>query len=144
MAFYLKNLLDELRIKSYVKTSGKTGLHVFIPLVPVYSYEQTRKFAEIVGTILRRRKPEHITMEWSIEKRKGKVFFDYNQNARGKTVAAALSVRPTRSATVSMSVEWNDLTDIVPMDFTLMNVPRIIRKSGDPWNNILKEKQDIN
>src|ERR671920_75100 len=95
VALDLKDLLDELHIKSYVKTSGKTGLHVFIPVAPIYGYSQTRSFAEIIGKMLNRRNPGKITMDWNSTNRKGKVFFDYNQNAKGKTLASIFSVRPT-------------------------------------------------
>nr|MDQ3976997.1 ATP-dependent DNA ligase [Thermoproteota archaeon] len=88
VALDLKDLLDELHIESYVKTSGKTGLHVFIPVAPIYGYNQTRTFAEIIGKMLSRRNPGKITMEWNSSNRKGKVFFDYNQNSKGKTLAS--------------------------------------------------------
>lgn len=143
VAFDLKDLLDRFKIDSYVKTSGKTGLHIFVPVAPVYSYKQTRDFAEIVGKILRSEDPDKVSMEWSTVKRKGKVFFDYNQNAKGKTVASVLSARPTVSATVSMPVKWNDLDQILPTDFTILNVPEILRKNGDPWSDILRKKQDL-
>jgi bifunctional non-homologous end joining protein LigD len=97
VALDLKDLLGELHIDSYVKTSGKTGLHVFIPVAPIYGYNQTRTFAEIIGKMLSRRNPDKITMEWNSSNRKGKVFFDYNQNAKGKTLASIFSVRPTIS-----------------------------------------------
>ena len=90
------------------------------------------------------RLPEKITMEWSTAKRTGKVFFDYNQNSRGKTIASVYSVRPTTSATVSMPVRWEELDDIVPKDFTLITVPEIMRKKTDPWKGVLEDKQDMN
>jgi bifunctional non-homologous end joining protein LigD len=116
VAYHLKDLLDELRIESYIKTSGKTGLHIFLPIVNLYSYEQTRSFAEVIGKLLLRRYPEKITMEWDTTKRKGKVFFDHNQNARGKTIASVFSARPTESATVSMPVRWDNLSSVLPTD----------------------------
>jgi bifunctional non-homologous end joining protein LigD len=146
VALDLKDLLDELHIESYVKTSGKTGLHVFIPVAPIYGYSQTRSFAEVIGMMLSRRKPGKITMEWNSSNRKGKVFFDYNQNAKGKTLASIFSVRPTMSATVSMPVEWRELPDIQPADFTLVNVPQILSsssKGGNAWSNIYQKKQDL-
>jgi bifunctional non-homologous end joining protein LigD len=144
VALDLKDLLGELHIDSYVKTSGKTGLHVFIPVAPIYGYNQTRTFAEIIGKMLSRRNPGEITMEWNSSNRKGKVFFDYNQNAKGKTLASIFSVRPTISASVSMPVEWGELSDIQPADFTLVNVPEILSaKSGNAWSTIYKKKQDL-
>ena len=143
VAFELKDLLDRFKIDSYVKTSGKTGLHIFVPVAPIYSYKQTRDFAEIVGKMLRREDPHKVSLEWNTVKRKGKVFFDYNQNAKGKTVASVLSARPTVSATVSMPVKWNDLDRLLPTDFTILKVPEILRKNGDPWSDILHKKQDL-
>ena len=143
VALELKDLLRSLKIKSYVKTSGKTGLHIFVPIAPVHSYKQTRGFAEIVGKIMARKKPDKITMEWNTSKRKGKVFFDYNQNAKGKTVASIYSARPTRSATVSMPVNWDELATIKPTDYTMKSGPEFLKNRRDPWENIHAEKQDI-
>ena len=143
VAMDLKDLLDELHIKSYVKTSGKTGLHVFVPVASIYTYDQTRTFAEIIGKMLSRRSPDKITMEWNSSNRKGKVFFDYNQNARGKTLASIFSVRPTTSASISMPMKWRQLSDTQPADFTLVNVPDILSANGDAWSNIYQNKQDL-
>ena len=144
IALDLKDLLGELHIKSYVKTSGKTGLHIFIPVAPIYGYNQTRTFAEIIGKMLSRRNPGKITMEWNSSKRKGKVFFDYNQNSKGKTLASIFSVRPTRSASVSMPVDWSELSDVQPADFTLINVPEILSAKGvNAWSTLYQNKQDL-
>ena len=84
-------------------------------------------------------------MEWDTTKRKGKVFFDHNQNARGKTIASVFSARPTGSATISMPVKWDDLSSVLPTDYTILNVPDILnKKSVEPWDNMLEEKQDLN
>jgi len=143
VAYDIKDLLDKLKIRSYVKTSGKTGLHIFVPVVLSYTYEQTRAFAETIGKILCARHPKKITMDWNITKRVGKVFFDHNQNAMGKTIASIFSARPTNSATISMPVTWKDLSSIYPTDFTILNAFDIVKKSGDPWKEILQRKQDI-
>jgi bifunctional non-homologous end joining protein LigD len=86
--------------------------------------------------------PQKVTLEWSTSKRKDKVFFDYNQNARGKTIASVYSLRPTVDANVSMPVDWKNIDEILPTDFTIMNVPDIIRKK-DAWQGIFSDKQDI-
>jgi bifunctional non-homologous end joining protein LigD len=143
IALDLKDLLNELNINSYVKTSGKTGLHVFVPVAPIYTYVQTRSFAEIIGRMLSRRVPDKITMDWNSSNRKGKVFFDYNQNAKGKTIASIFSVRPTASASVSMPIKWKQLLNIQPSDFTLINVPNILAVTGDPWSDIFENRQDL-
>jgi bifunctional non-homologous end joining protein LigD len=143
VAYYLKDLLAALNIRSYVKTSGKTGLHIFVPILPSYTYDQTRNFAKVIGKILVRKYTEKITMEWNTSGRKGKVFFDYNQNSKGKTIASIFSARPSLSATVSMPVRWEELSSIMPTDFNILNVPVAIKRTGDSWKNILEEKQDI-
>src|SRR6266487_4411884 len=142
VAYDIKDLLDKLKIRSYVKTSGKTGLHIFVPVVLSYTYEQTRAFAGTIGKILCARHPKKITMDWNITKRVGKVFFDHNQNAMGKTIASIFSARPTNSATISMPVTWKDLSSIYSTDFTILNAFDIVKKSGDPWKEILQRKQD--
>ena len=145
VAYLLKDLFDELRIESFIKTSGKTGLHIFAPIANLYTYEQTRSFAEVIGKILLRRYPKKITMEWDTTKRKDKVFFDHNQNARGKTIASVFSVRPTESATVSMPIRWDNLSNVFPTDYTILNVPDILnKKSANPWNSVFEKKQDLN
>ena len=134
-----------MRIESFIKTSGKTGLHIFVPIANLYTYEQTKSFAEVIGKILLKRYPEKITMEWDTTKRKGKVFFDHNQNARRKTIASVFAARPTESATVSMPIRWNNLSKVLPTDYTILNVPDILnKKSANPWDNVLKRKQDLN
>jgi bifunctional non-homologous end joining protein LigD len=144
VAYHIKDLFNELKIKSFVKTSGKTGLHIYVPIKNEYVYDQTRSFAEIIGKMLMSRFPQKITMEWKTAKRTGKVFFDYNQNSRGKTIASVYSVRPTTSATVSMPVRWEELDSIVPKDFTMLTVPDMMRRKSDPWRGVLENKQDMN
>jgi bifunctional non-homologous end joining protein LigD len=143
VAFSLKELFDELKIKSYIKTSGKTGLHVFVPVIRAYSYDQTRAFAEIVGNILMKRFPQKITTVWDTTQRSGRVFFDYNQNAKSKTIASVFSARPSVSATISMPVKWEKLDEILASDFTMLNVPDILKKHADPWRDILVKGQDL-
>jgi bifunctional non-homologous end joining protein LigD len=118
-------------------------LHVFIPIAPDYTYDQTRAFAEVVGKILISKASSKVTMEWSTEKRRDKVFFDFKQNAMGKTIASILSARPTASATVSMPLNWNELDKALPTDFTILNVKEILKRRGDAWHDILDNKQDL-
>ncbi|HEY7572123.1 MAG TPA: non-homologous end-joining DNA ligase [Nitrososphaeraceae archaeon] len=146
VAYHMKDLFDQLRITTYVKTSGKTGLHIYIPIeVSTYTYSQTRSFAKTIGMLLLKRYPNKITMQWDTARRKDKVFFDYNQNSKGKTIASVFSARPTTSATVSMPVRWNKLNEIYPTDFTILNVSDIINRSThiDTWNDILNNRQNI-
>jgi bifunctional non-homologous end joining protein LigD len=139
----LKELLSELKINSYLKTSGKSGLHIYVPILNIYSYEQTKSLAEVIAKTMFTRYPKKVTLEWRTSKRKGKVFFDYNQNARGKTIASLYSIRPTQDATVSMPIEWKKIDEILPTDFTILSAPELIKKSRNAWNGILSDKQDI-
>jgi bifunctional non-homologous end joining protein LigD len=118
-------------------------LHIYVPITQRYAYDRTRSFAEIIGKIIISRFPKKVTIEWNTIKRKGKIFFDYNQNSRGKTIASVYSVRPTLSATVSMPVSWNKLDDISPTDFTIKTVPNLTRGKRDEWQGVLKNKQDL-
>ena len=144
VAYNLKELFNSLNIRSYIKSSGKTGLHIFVPIINSYTFEQTKSFAEVIGKILKKRHPQKITMDWDTSKRNGRVFFDHNQNAKGKTIASIFSIRPTTSATVSMPINWEELCDILPTDFTMLNVSEIVKKKGNPWKELLENKQDIN
>lgn len=143
VAYQLKDILKELKINSYVKTSGKSGLHIYVPIINRYPYEETKKFAEIIARIMVSRFTDKITIEWSTARRKGKIFFDYNQNSRGKTIASVYSLRPNHSATVSMPVEWSNLDSILPTDFTIENVPQLVAKKTDLWEGVNTEKQNI-
>lgn len=143
IAYSLKDIFDRLNIKSFVKTSGKTGLHIFIPIINLYTYEQTKTFAKIIGKILDKVSPNKITTEWDTTIRKDKVFFDYNQNAKGKTIASVFSPRPIESATVSMPINWNDLSNIIPTNFTVLNVVETFKAKEDPWKDILSQQQNL-
>lgn len=142
IAHELKNIFKELRIRSYFKTSGKSGIHIYVPVANIYTYEQTKSFAEAIAKTMANKFPKKVTLEWSTSKREGKVFFDYNQNARGKTIASVYSLRPTADANVSMPIDWKNIDDVLPTDFTIKNAPDIIRKNN-AWHGILSEKQDI-
>jgi len=142
IAYELKDILKGLQINCYAKTSGKSGLHVYVPVSNKYPYEQTKNFAEVMAKLMVSKFPNTVTMEWSTSKRKGKVFFDYNQNARGKTIASVFSLRPTLTATVSMPVSWKKLDSVVPTEYTILSAPKIIR-TNEAWQNILSDKQDL-
>ncbi len=142
-AYHLKDIFDKINIESFIKTSGKTGLHIFIPIINLYTYEQTRSFAQIIGKMLIKRLPSKVTTEWNTDQRKGKIFFDYNQNSRGKTIASIFSPRPVNSATISMPVEWINLKNTIRIDYTITNVPEILEIKKDPWADILNKRQDL-
>jgi bifunctional non-homologous end joining protein LigD len=143
VAFWLRELLKEMSLEAVVKTSGKTGLHVFVPIVRTVTFDEARRICEIVGRHLMRAHPKDITMEWAVEKRTGKIFIDYNMNVRGKTLNVAYSPRGVPGAPVSMPVTWEELEAAEPMDFTINNVPARLEKNGDRWHDVLESKQSL-
>ena len=143
VAYWLKDLLDSLSLSSFVKTTGKTGLHIYVPIVRHFDYDAVRSAAETVGRFLVRAHPKDITMEWSVPKRAGKIFFDHNQNVKGKTLASLYSPRPVGWAGVSMPLRWDELRDIYPTHFTIQNACDRLAETGDLWANILAEKHDL-
>jgi bifunctional non-homologous end joining protein LigD len=143
VAFWLRALLKEMALEAIVKTSGKTGLHVFVPIVRTVTFDEARQICEMVGRHLMRAHPKDITMEWAVEKRTGKIFIDYNMNVRGKTLNSAYSPRGVPGAPVSMPLTWEELEAAEPMDFTIKDVPARLEKSGDRWHDVLELKQSL-
>jgi len=143
VAFWLRALLKEMSLEAIVKTSGKTGLHVFVPIVRTVTFDEARRICEMVGRHLMRAHPKDITMEWAVEKRTGKIFIDYNMNVRGKTLNVAYSPRGVAGAPVSMPLTWEELEAAEPMDFTINNVPARLEKNGDRWHDVLEAKQSL-
>ncbi len=143
VATWLKDTLDELHFNAFVKTSGKTGIHIYVPITRRLSYKAVRSAAEIVGKYLVQKHPREVTTEWAQEKRTGKVFVDYGQNVRGKTLASIYSPRPTPDATISTPLRWEELGKVYPTDFTLATLPDRLKETRDLWAEILSVKKDI-
>ena len=139
----LKELLDAASLSSFVKTSGATGLHICVPVLRQFDYAAVRSVAETFGGFLQRAHPRDVTLEWSVDKRGGKIFVDVNQNARIKNLAAAFSPRPKPGAPVSMPLGWDELDEVYPTDFTILTAPARIAEVGDPWADILSHKHDL-
>jgi bifunctional non-homologous end joining protein LigD len=143
VAFWLRELLRGMSLEAIVKTSGKTGLHIFVPIRRTLDFDAARQVSEMVGRHLMRGHPKDITLEWSIPKRTGKIFMDYNMNVRGKTLNVAYSPRGAPGAPVSMPLTWEELARAHPLDFTLSNVPQRLAQSGDRWREALIRKQSL-
>jgi bifunctional non-homologous end joining protein LigD len=143
VAFHLRDLLREMSIEPIVKTSGKTGLHVFVPIRRELDFGAARQISELVSRHLMRRYPKDITMEWSVQKRTGKIFMDHNMNVRGKTLNVAYSPRGIAGAPVSMPLDWQELEKAHPLDFRLPNVLTRLSRTGDRWSGALERKQDL-
>jgi bifunctional non-homologous end joining protein LigD len=143
VAFWIRELLKEMSLEAVVKTSGKTGLHVFVPIERTVTFDQARQICEMVGRHVLRAHPKQITMEWATEKRTGKIFIDYNMNVRGKTLNVAYSPRGVAGAPVSMPLTWEELEAAEPLDFRIDNVLGRLEKSGDRWHDALDAKQSL-
>jgi bifunctional non-homologous end joining protein LigD len=138
-------MLKSIKMRCYLKTSGASGFHIFIPLEPKYTFEQTRTFAEVVGRLVASDNPKLTTFERTVSKRpKGRILIDALQNASGKPLACAYSVRAFPKATVSTPLTPEELTtDISAEQFTLRNFNERIAKIGDLWADFWKNRQTL-
>jgi len=143
VAFWLRELLQSMALDAIVKTSGKTGLHVFVPIKRTLDFDAARQVSELVGRHLMRLHPKDITLEWSVPKRTGKIFMDYNMNVRGKTLNSAYSPRGAPGAPVSMPLTWEELAGAHPLNFTIANAPEHLARTGDRWRDVLQRKQSL-
>ncbi len=143
VAFWINDLLKEMSLTARVKTSGKTGLHVFVPIERTVTFSEARHICEMVGRHVMRDHPKDVTMEWAVIKRTGKIFIDYNMNVRGKTLNVAYSPRGVPGAPVSMPLTWEELEAAEPLQFTIHNVLNRLEKTGDRWHDVLSIKQNL-
>ncbi|MEO6042675.1 MAG: non-homologous end-joining DNA ligase [Tepidiformaceae bacterium] len=141
VALGLKELLDSLGMASFVKTSGATGLHVYVPIVRNLEYDSVRAAANTIFSELASRRPKDTTMDWATGKRVGRVFLDANQNARHKSLAAPYSARAKPGGPVSLPYAWSDIETAYAGDTTLLDPWWAGR--ADPWAGILSAKHDL-
>jgi bifunctional non-homologous end joining protein LigD len=140
IALVVHDVLDELGLRSYPKTSGATGLHVLAPIKPELPFPEVRRFAKALAVEVERRVGDQAvaTTTWRVADRVG-VFVDYGQNARDRTIASAYSVRPTPDARVSAPLRWDEVANVEPEAFTLETMAARIESAGDPmrdmWRN---------
>lgn len=146
VALSCKEILDQLGLDSYAKTSGSRGIHVYVPVKPKYSYEEIADFAERVAQLIERENPNVATLERSLKKRKkARIYVDHMQNARGKSVVAPYSVRPKPGATVSAPLEWSEVKRkaITIQDFTIRTMLERLQRKGDLFEPVLRKKQSL-
>jgi bifunctional non-homologous end joining protein LigD len=138
VALTTRDVLEDLDIQSYVKTSGAKGMHIYIPLGAKYTYEQTRNLAELLCIQIHHKIPAITSLKRSPKDRKGLVYLDYLQNREGQTLASVYSVRPQPGAPVSMPLHWSEVTkSLHPLLFTIENAMRRIQKHGDIFKEVL-------
>jgi bifunctional non-homologous end joining protein LigD len=140
VALMLKEKLDGLNLKSYVKTSGKKGLHILVPLISEYSFNQTREYVHQIGRHLAN-ESHLVASEVSRPKKPGTVYIDYRQNSHGRTMVCPYSLRATPRATVSMPLDWTEVKKgLKPEEYTLSTVAK---SESDPWKGMLENKQKL-
>lgn len=137
-ALVTRQVLDSVGIPSYCKTSGSTGLHIYIPLGAKYTYEQSKEFARVIVTHVHREIPKYTSIERLVGNRGGKMYLDFLQNRPKATLAAPYSLRPKPGATVSTPLTWDEVTPNLKMkDFTIYNVVQRLREVGDLFKPVL-------
>lgn len=146
VALVIKEIMDETGMTGYCKTSGSSGLHVYIPFNKKHTYDESRDFAHILASMVTERLPKTTTLERSLNKRKkNKIYVDYLQNREGQTLASAYSVRPKPGATVSAPLEWKEVKHGLQIrDFTIHNMLDRVENKGDLFKGVLGKGIDMN
>ncbi|MDQ0850388.1 DNA ligase D [Arthrobacter sp. B3I9] len=132
-AHELRSVLDEAGLEAFIKTSGNRGLHVFAPIEPTREFLDVRHAVIAAARELERRMPDKVTTAWWKEERGTRIFVDFNQANRDRTIAGAYSPRALPGATVSCPLRWEELEAADPKDFTILTVPDRLKTAGDPW-----------
>ena len=145
VAAHVHVLLERLGLRGYPKTSGATGVQVYVPVDHKHSYDETRELAERMGRLIAEAAPDSVTMEWAVERRGRKVFFDHNMNRRAASLAAAYCVRPEPGATVSAPISWEEVRagSVRPGDFTMSTIFRRLDRVGDLFRGVVSDGQDL-
>lgn len=138
VAKMVKEILDQLDVPAYVKTSGSTGMHIYIPLAAQYTYDQSQLFAKLIVKLVHQQVPEFTSLERMVDNRDGKMYLDFLQNRPGATIAGPYSLRPKPGATVSMPLHWDELKAGMRMtDFTIFNAIDRLKDTGDLFKGVL-------
>jgi bifunctional non-homologous end joining protein LigD len=145
VALTVKEVADEIGLRAFPKTSGSSGMHIYVPLKPTNPYEKVAEFARLMAGEVAHRAPKIATVERTIAKRKSnQVYVDWMQNARGKSLASVFTARARRKAPVSMPLTWKQIEQGVKItDFTITNVPELLERKGDPWATFFDERQKL-
>jgi len=143
-ALEVKKVLDAVDVPSYCKTSGSTGMHIYIPLGAKYDYDQSQMFARLVVGIVHKQIPDYTSLERMVAKRNGKMYLDFLQNRPGATIAGPYSLRPKPGATVSMPLHWDEVKPGLTMkDFTIFNSIDRLKETGDLFKGVLTKGIDL-
>src|SRR2546423_2731344 len=145
VALLVKEVADEVGLQAFPKTSGSSGIHIYVPLKPANEYDKVAEFARLSAPEVARRAPQIATVERTIAKRKStQVYVDWMQNARGKSLAAPFTARAKPGAAVSIPLEWKQISKGVEIkDFTIVNAPDLLKKKGDSWADFFDSRQAL-
>jgi bifunctional non-homologous end joining protein LigD len=139
-----KEILDQIGVPCYAKTSGSTGIHVYIPLGAKYTYDQSQMFAKIIVSLIHQQVPDFTSLERMVANRKGRMYLDFLQNRPGATIAGPYSLRPKPGATVSMPLHWDEMKRGLTMkDFTIFNALDRLKETGDLFKGVLGKGIDL-
>jgi bifunctional non-homologous end joining protein LigD len=136
VAGLVHTMLEQLGVPSYPKTSGATGMQIYIPLSPPVTYDEVRGFVGTLSDVVHEMAPELTTVEWEVAKRGKSVFLDVNMNRKGANIAAVYSVRPEPGATVSTPFSWDELGEMRPRDWTVETIFERVAELGDPFQPV--------
>lgn len=142
-SFVLKGLLEELGLRSFIKTTGGKGAHLVVPVMPVRTWDDIKAFTKAVAEFLARGLPGRFTSMMTKTRRTGKIFIDYMRNIRGATAIEAYSTRARKGAPVAIPLRWEELADARPGSFTLANISERLQKAGNPWEGYMDIKQPV-
>ena len=144
VAVTLRDVMSDAGFRTFVKTSGKRGLHVYLPVIKRIDFDQVRSFVREVGRQISGELGDMFTMSRSAEEKRGRVFLDPSQNGWGRSLVSAYSLRPTPQATVSTPITWQECEECVDRGcFNIKSVPRRLKEVKDPWRGIYRERQDV-
>ncbi len=144
VALVTKDVLDKAGVKCYCKTSGASGLHVYVPMKNKYDYDTVKDFAHIVASLVQEQLPRTTSLERSLKKRGSKIYVDYLQNRSGQTLASVYSLRPRKGATVSTPLDWKEVNHkLHPSQFTIENIHARLEKKGDLFKPVLTGSTNI-
>ena len=144
VALLVRTVLDQLGLRGYPRTSGATGMQIYVPTERVHTAAQVREWVGRVCRLINRADPERTTMEWSVDRRPDVVFLDHNMNTEGKNIAGTYSPRPVRGASVATPLRWDEVEqDFSPRDFTLATIWQRLSDQGDLFAPILQGGQDL-
>lgn len=145
LALLIKSALDQFNLRIFPKTSGASGLHLFVPIEPIHTFEEVRKATKFICDLVLQHYPEKATLEHLVKNRTGKVYLDYLQNALGKSMAWVYSLRPEPMASISCPLEWSEIESeqVDPTSFNLLTIGNRIKEKGDLYAEFNSTKQNL-